>query len=300
MQKRRAGAAGALVLVAATATTATVVLGAGGPSAAAGAPSSAYGLAASGVIPIDALPSVVSYDGERVADALAEVPDNPLLSASAFAVSAENGRASSGVVDLAVGRGVLSQLPEDLGEQLRPVCDQLGQVDFEDVTDDLGTFVIDPLQDALNEGTADSPIDLGAITALDFSALVPGDLTGLCDVLDGGALVSADAIEASCTGDRGAVEIVNLRALGLPMEVDTSKAGSSVEIPGVVTVTVNRQTQRADGTFTVDALVVDLFGQQEVVVASATCGEVITGSEPGDRNPAPSPTPVRGDLPVTG
>lgn len=297
MSKSRAGAVGALVLVGVGALT---LAGGGDPSHAAGAPSSAYGLAATGLIPIDAVPSVVSYDGEPVTDALAEVPDNPLLSASAFAVSAQNGRASSGVVDLAVGRGVLSQLPDDLAEQLQPVCDQLGQVDFDDVTDDVGRFVIDPLQDALNEGTADSPIDLGAITALDFSALVPGDLTGLCDVLDGGSLVSADAVEASCTGRRGAIEIVNLRALGLPMEVDTSEAGSSAEIPGVVKVTVNRQTQRADGTFTVDALVVNLFGQQEVVIASATCGEVIVGRGPGDDNPAPSPTPVPGDLPVTG
>lgn len=308
MQKRRAGARGALglTLAAATAvvTAATAaVVGGGGPSAAAGSPSSAYGLGASGLVPIEPLPEVVSRDGAPVSDALAEVPGNPLLTASALAVSAENGRATSGVVDLTVGAGVLEQLPDDLGEQLAPVCDQLGQVDFDEVTDSLGQLVVDPLQDALNEGTADSPIDLSAITALDFSRLVPGDLTGLCDVLDGGALVSAAAIEASCTGDGGGVEIVDLRALGLPVEIDTTKANAAVEVPGVLEVTVNRQTQRADGTFSVDALVVDLFGQQEVVIASATCGRVTADRVPdrpdqGDR--APAPDPVRGHLPVTG
>lgn len=298
MQKSHAGAVGALVLVAAAASV--TVVGAGGPSVAAGSPSSAYGLGSSGLIPIDPLPEVVSRDGAPVSDALAEVPGNPLLTASALAVSAENGRATSGVVDLAVGGGVLEQLPVDLGEQLAPVCDQLGQVDLDEVTDGLGKFVIDPLQDALNEGTADSPIDLSAITALDFSRLVPGNLTGLCDVLDGGALVAADAIEASCTGDGGGVEIVNLRALGLPAEIDTTKANAAVEVPGVVKVTVNRQTQRADGTFSVDALVIDLFGQQEVVVASATCGRVTADRVPGENDRAPAPDPVRGHLPVTG
>jgi len=286
------------VVMVGAAVSATLV-GAGGPVSAAGAPSSAFGLAASGVVPIDETPSVVSEDGAPVSDALAEVPDNPLLSASAFAVHAENGRASSGVVDLAVGRGLMSRLPEDLAGQLEPVCAQLGQVDFGEVTDGLGKLVVDPLQDALNDGTDDSPIDLGAITALDFSALVPSNLQGLCDVLDGTALVGADAVRASCDGDRGAIEVVGLRVLGLPMDVDTRSANASVGIPGVVEVTVNRQARRADGRFTVDALVLDLFGQQEVVVASATCGEVTAGRPPG-RAPAPSPVPVPGDLPVTG
>lgn len=299
MQKSRAGAVGALVLVAATVTTATVTATVT-TATAAGTPSSAYGLGASGLIPLDPLPEVVSRDGARVSDALAEVPGNPLLTASALAVSAENGRATSGVVDLAVGGGVLEQLPVDLGEQLAPVCDQLGQVDLDEVTDSLGKLVVDPLQDALNEGTADSPIDLSAITSLDFSRLVPGDLSGLCAVLDGGALVAADAVEASCTGSGGGVEIVNLRALGLPIEIDTSRVGTAVEVPGVIKVTVNRQTQRADGTFSVDALVIDLFGQQEVVVASATCGRVTSDRVPGEGDRAPAPVPVHGSLPVTG
>ncbi|MCY1379801.1 hypothetical protein D9M69_675540 [compost metagenome] len=68
----------------------------------------------------------------------------------------------------------------------------------------------------------------------------------------------------------------------------------------MVKVTVNRQTQRADGTFTVDALVVDLFGQQEIVVASATCGEVSADRSWHHDNPAPAPVPVPGNLPVTG
>lgn len=297
MKRHLSAAASVLLLTAGAASVA--LIGGSGASTAAGSPSSAFGIEATGAFPFAATPSVVSQDGSRVTDSAASLPDNPLLSGGLLEVSAENGAASSTVADLAVGDGILAMLPEDLASQLQPVCDGLDQIPLEQITDPLtGELLEGQLEDLLNQ-TSGTPIDLAAITALDLSRLLPQDLAGICDLLAGDVgLVGATAIVASCTGSSGTTTIADLTALGLPLQIDTEQANATTEIPGVLALTVNRQTDNADGTFTVDALVLRLFDQAEIVIASATCGRV-TFRDPNPTDP-PSPTPVETNLPVTG
>lgn len=300
MKRHVTAAAGVALLTAAAATVALV--GGSTTSTAAGTPSSAYGIAATGALPIDGTPTVVSTDGSEVTDSVVTVPDNPLLSAGVLEVSAANGAASSTVADLGVGDGILAMLPDDLSSQLQPVCNGLDQVPLDQVTDPVtGDLVEGALEDALNQVSDSSPVDLGAVSALELGDLLPDELSGVCDLLAGDtALVDATAVEATCTGTAASTTIADLTALGLPVEVDTEEANATTEIPGVVSLTVNRQTDNEDGTFTVDALVLDLFDQEEVVVASATCGRVTSAPQHHHPSGPPSPTPVVTDLPVTG
>lgn len=299
MKRHISAVTGALLLTAAAASVA--LIGGSSTSSAAGSPSSAYGIAATGAFPFEPTPYVVSEDGSLVTDSAGSAPENPLLTLGLLEVSAENGAASSRVVDLAVGDGILDNLPEELATQLQPVCDGLDQIPLDQVTDPVtGEILEGALEDALNEINANAdPLDISAITALDLSELLPDQLSGLCNLLAGdGGLVGAGIIEASCQGHTGTTTITGLTALGLPSEIGTEAVGDSLTVPGVLSLTVNRQTENANGTFTVDALVLSLFDQEEIVIASATCGRV-TSREPNPTNP-PSPTPVETNFPVTG
>lgn len=307
MKKTRtlASAAGALVLV--TGAASLALLG-GGAASAAGNPSSAFGLelVIAGSPVIDALPAVESTDGKVVTDSLIGLPDNPVASGGVVNVSAENGKASSSVTDLGVGDGLLAELPSEITDQLGTVCTTLTDAldPLTGAIDDalLGTLLptIGGLLDQISEATEGTPLDLGLLGALDLSELTSLQLGGLCDVLSGeDQLVGADAVVAECNGDTGTTTITDLSALGLPVDIDVSEPNATLDIAGLVTVTANRQTANADGTFTVDALHVSLLGQIELTVASATCGEVTSDGET-DPSDAPTPTPVETNVPVTG
>lgn len=307
MKKTRtlASAAGAVVLV--TGAASFAILG-GGTATAAGEPSSAYGLALSiadnAVIGEDTI-AVESTDGTLVTDSLIGLPDNPVASGGVINVSAENGKASSSVTDLGVGDGLLAQLPAELTGPLGDACDQIADA-LDPVTGQindalLGTLLpqIGDLLDDISDATDGTPLDLSLLGALDLSELTDLQLGGLCDVLAGeDQLVGADAVVAECTGDTGTTTITDLAALGLPVDIDVDEPNASVEIPGLLTITANEQIANADGTFTVNALHVNLLGQVDLVVASATCGEVTSDrNSPSD---APTPTPVESHVPVTG
>lgn len=299
MKKTRtlASVAGAVALV--TGAASLTLLG-GGTATAAGEPSSAFGLDLSiaGNAVVETTPSVESTDGTLVTDSLADVPLDPIATAGVVTVSAENGKASSAVADLnaVLLDGALAPLTA-LGDQLEPLCDVLDQVPLADavnqVTGTLQESLLGPLVEAV-----DPSIDLSLLTALDLDELLPAQLGDLCDFALSGNLLGATAIEAACTGDTGTVTIEATDGL-LASLIDTNEPNSAVAIPGVVEVVVNRQTSNADGTFTVDALYVNLLDQVELTVASATCGEV-TNDEETDPSDAPTPTPVESHVPVTG
>lgn len=299
MKKTRtlASAASAVVLV--TGAAAFAVLG-GGAASAAGEPSSAFGLdlTLAGNSVVDHTPAVESTDGKLVTDSLADVPLAPVAEAGVVTVSAKNGEARASVADLSAVLldGQLAAL-DTLGEQLQPLCDVLDQIPLADtvnqVTGTLQTSLLGPLAEAL-----DPNIDLSLLTALDLEELLPAQLGDLCDFALSGNLLGASAVVAECNGDTGTTTIEGLNGL-VGSLVDTNEPNSSIAIPGVVEVTVNRQTKNADGTFTVDALYVNLLDAVELTVASATCGEV-TSDGPTDPSDAPTPTPVESHVPVTG
>ncbi|GAA1543667.1 hypothetical protein [Nocardioides humi] len=313
-KRHLAPVAGALLLVAGAATSVSLL--AGGSATAAGNPSSAYGLelAIADNAVIDRMPAVTSTDGTLKTDSLIGLPTNPVASGGIVNASAQNGAASASVADLAVGDGLLSTIDPQgtLTGQLDTVCQQIvGQLG--PVLDPVNTQVLGPLLtqlqgvlDQVGTATQGTPLNLSALGALDISNLTNGQLDGLCDVLAGKLrLVGAGAIEARCTGNTGTTTVADLKALGLPVNVDTKKANQAVKIPDVagvppiIELVVNRQTPNADGTFTVDALYLNVLDQIKLTVASATCGNVTSDRAPAPDD-APAPKPVKDHVPVTG
>lgn len=294
-----ASVASALVLV--TGGASLALLGGGGTAVAAGQPSSAFGLELNlaGNAVIDQTPFVESTDGAPVTDSVIDLPVAPLLDAGLITASAENGAAESSVanLDVVLLDGQLAAL-DTLGEQLAPLCDVLDQIPLADavnqVTGTLQLNLLGPLAEAV-----DPSIDLSLLTALDLTELLPAQLGDLCDFALSGNLLGADAVTASCEGDTGNTIIEGTDGL-VGSLVDTNEPNTSIAIPGVLEVTVNRQTANADGTFTVDAIYVNLLDQLELTVASATCGEVSDDEETDDPSDAPTPTPIETNVPVTG
>ncbi len=305
-KRHLAPVAGAMLLVSGAASVA--LLG-GGTATAAGNPSSAFGLELNiaGNAVLEPLPTVTSTDGALTEDSLVALPDNPVVSGGIVNVSAQNGKAKSSVTDLGVGDGLLSALPPALTGPLGDACTQLTDA-LDPVTGAinealLGNLLptIGGLLDDISDATDGTPLDLSLLGALNLSNLTNLQLGGLCDVLAGrDQIIGADAVVAECNGTTGTTTITDVSALGLPLDLDVDQPNASVEIPGLLTVTANRHTTNADGTFTVDALYVNLLGQVELTVASATCGEVTRSVPTGDPSDAPSPTPVESHVPVTG
>lgn len=308
MKKTRilASATSAVVLV--TGATAFAVLGGGGSASAAGIPSSAYGidLSLAGNAIVETTPSVVSSDGKLVTDSLADIPLDPIAEAGVVTVSAENGAATAAVADLDVVlvNGALAPLAT-LGTQLKPLCDGLDQIPISTILSQItgpDGSLLPAVLGPLVQATTGTPLDLSLITAIDLSKVLPAQLGDLCDFALSGNLLGATAVEASCNGQTGTTTLTLTDGL-LASLIDTNKPNSSLAIDGVVEVTVNRQTKNADGTFTVDALYVNLLDQVELTVASATCGNVTSDGGPTTgptESDAPTPTPVESHVPVTG
>ncbi|WP_148570794.1 hypothetical protein [Nocardioides caldifontis] len=268
------------------ATTAAVVLVSAGASQAAGTKSYVYGLdiVAQGQSQVRQ-PYVESTDGSEQTGVGSALPENPLLTGEVGLFRAGNDSASMTLADISVGGGIVDQLPPEFAEglaQLQPLCEQVPETPAE--IPEIPELPI-PLDEVLDVRTA-------------CESLASGELTDL---------LAVDLVEVACEGDSGTVDIGGVTLLGLPVDVPALEPDTAIlpENPGL-TITANRQTAHEDGSFTIDALVVDLAGEAEVVLGSATCGEPLP-TEPAVEEPepdlpplAPAPEPVRGNLPVTG
>lgn len=308
--KRQLVAVGSAVALAAAGAS-VALIGGSSASVAAEVPSSAYGIQSSGLLPLGPLPSVVSKDGKLKTDSLVALPaGNGLLTGGVVNVQAQNDAAEADVTNLKLSGKVIDQLTGALApvaSALQPVCDALNNVDtsqLNNLVSQTGSLLnaIKQLTTTVNNATG---IDLTGVGGLDLSHLLPAQLGGLCDALSGKAgLLNVGAVTTECHGHAGSVDIANLTALGLPVNVDTSKANSKISLPGgLLTITVNKQTKNADGTFTVEGLEVDLLNQLKLVVTSATCGHITARPTPPPTHPtkhAPAPHPVHTRAPVTG
>lgn len=134
-----------------------------------------------------------------------------------------------------------------------------------------------------------------------------GDLTSL----------TAEVISATCVDGTGAVTLAAAKAGSTALDLHPGP-NTRVQVPGVLSVVLNKQTRAADGSLTVVAVSVELAGLQKIDIASATCAQGVqkpvptstpsaTPTKPSTTTPAPSapgkaprPTPVEGHLPVTG
>jgi hypothetical protein len=147
------------------------------------------------------------------------------------------------------------------------------------------------------------------------------------------ALLTASVINAKCENKNAVAHlteaVLNGKKLAVTPRPNTTIAVPNAKtgaLPQLVKVILNKQVHNADGSLTVTAieLSVSLAGKTETIsIASATCGRKASGhpggpeSGPptgpaapaapsagtdtsGSAGAAPAPTPVAGDLPVTG
>lgn len=152
----------------------------------------------------------------------------------------------------------------------------------------------------------------------------------------GKPLLSATAIEAQCGDGKATSSLAKAKIGDTKLDVAVPP-NTAVQVPGLVSVVLNKQTTHKDGSITVTAISINVDGIQKLDLASATCadddgnggGETPTpttskptapttskpsaptnspsdgGSSPaGDKalpnGKAPSPTPVKAHLDVTG
>ncbi|MBA0125506.1 hypothetical protein H0B56_08130 [Haloechinothrix sp. YIM 98757] len=185
------------------------------------------------------------------------------------------------------------------------------------------------------------PGDMGRVGAIEVGADGEGASVSLTDIElsteDGPLLVSA--LEVECAGDSGGVSLLDVPEL--PEDLGTRDGGTKAsftdpepntefEIPGILTLTLNKQNTGPDGALTVQGLVLDVEAADQVLTfGSVTCadgghsddgeddrtgGDDGTGDGDGTGEDgkdtgaggapaaptATEPAPVTADLPVTG
>lgn len=293
MKRQLKAGAGASLLLAAAASVALV--GGADTASSAGVPSSAYGIAGEGLIPIPPTPEAISTDGSLVEEEAIGVPVEGLADLGLITATAENDHATASVAQIDVTGALLGSLGLDAAlAPINDACDQLAAA-AGNLTAELGGA----LEDLVGQlGAVTDPITNGDLLA-NPELLDP--LQDLCDTLeDLGQLIHIGAVEAECTGHTGTTKIGNIDLLGLPVVLPTGanqalSDGQLGALAPLVDLKLNTQTENADGTFTVTALELTLLDQITLSVASATCGHVSDAT-----TNAPSPTPVETKHPVTG
>lgn len=231
MTRRAIAGAGAAAVGAATAVTA-LVLGTVTGYAEAGT-SSAFGVSAEGIIPIDPTPYIESTDGSEQKDDLVNIPLGEFGEVRAATLIAGNDVASTELAGVELGN------------------------------------------------------DMGSI--------------------------SASVVKVACEGDTGTVYVADLNLNGQQITLppaDQNPVNETIDASPLAKITYNQQIQNADGTFTVNGLVIELLtdteAAQKVVLGSATCGGPAgddggdDGDDNGDGPTATKPAPITTGLPVTG
>lgn len=285
MKRRAIAAAGAATLGAATAVVALVAgttVGFAETST-----SSAYGVAAEGVLEIEPLPYVESSDGETNTDSLVELPENPLLNAAVAKVSAGDDKASVKLADVSL-LPVDVQLPgslKDLDKALDDFRGKLGEQCDNVAPEAKLQLPKNPLTDLLNKVT---------------EALNP---KRLCDVIKGKqSVLELGLVEVYCDGDEGGLKIADVKLLG--QKIDLPEAPENIGLPKnpLLQLTVNKQeANEDDGSFSVTGLELDLLdGTQVLKLGNATCGVTAADDGEDDTPTATKPAPVTTGLPVTG
>lgn len=280
-----------------TATAAFAVLAGTGPSQAGGVPSSAYGAAATGAFPFEKTPYIESSDGRRHTNSQVELPENPVLSLRAVTTTAADSSASVEIIDAGVGKGLFEELPEP-PKELQDLCDQLPLA-----SDAASGSAAGGLSDGLEglpkmpggrQGTPKAPpLDLGIPGVPPLDQLPKGELPDLCRLLQDppDSIANIDTLNIWCKGDEGGVDVGTVRVLGQEVELPSTDPNTEIPAEPLANITINRQTENADGSFTVDGVVVNLGGAQEIVLGSATCGNYVEDREDPTPKPDPEPKP---------
>lgn len=281
MRPRALAGAGATALGAVTAIAALVIGTTAGYAET--VPSSAYGIAAEGPVPIEPTPYVESTDGSKQENSALTLPDNPLVSLEVAKVTAAEESASAELLNVGLVPG--AELPEQLSALNEPLQQLMAG--------------LQPACDAENPAEPVTEALSDVLPAEIVDQLDPQTLCASITTAETPALVTIELVHVACDADSGSVEIANVALLGQQVAIPPLEDETPIlpENP-LVTITANKQTSNDDGSFTVVGLEIDLGGGTEVItLGSATCGF----HEPEtDKPTAPPPTPVTTGLPVTG
>ncbi|SFJ78792.1 hypothetical protein SAMN05421835_108291 [Amycolatopsis sacchari] len=155
----------------------------------------------------------------------------------------------------------------------------------------------------------------------------------------GKPLLSASAIEAECENGKATSSLAKAKIGDINLGVAVPP-NTAIKVPGLLSVEVNKQVTHKDGSVTVTALSINVDGVQKIELASATCypgdddngggdgdtpttkptettskttkpsskpsaspsngGSAPAGDKPTANGKAPTPTPVKAHLDVTG
>jgi hypothetical protein len=134
----------------------------------------------------------------------------------------------------------------------------------------------------------------------------------------GKPLVSASAIEAQCGDGKASASLAKAKIGDVKLDA-AAPANTAIKVPGLLSVELNKQVKHKDGSITVTAISINVDGIQKLDLASATCVPSDTSQPPttsssapstsnggsgGDETlpsgKAPTPTPVKAHLDVTG
>ncbi|GAB2999958.1 choice-of-anchor P family protein [Amycolatopsis acidiphila] len=150
----------------------------------------------------------------------------------------------------------------------------------------------------------------------------------------GRPLLTASAVEAQCGNGKASSSLAKAKIGDVKLDVAVPP-NTAVKVPGVLSVELNKQVTHKDGSVTVTAVSINVDGIQKIDLASATCapgdddnggGDTPTsqpttskptkpskpsaspsngnsapaGDKPLPNGKAPTPTPVKAHLDVTG
>ena len=154
-----------------------------------------------------------------------------------------------------------------------------------------GVIGLDPVAPATYPGTSPNTvatlnvanlITTGMITDTADATSASSTIANPAAPLSALATLRARTIGSSCTFDTntdtvtGTTTLANARvalvgAANVPLDADPAP-NTTVSVPGVATITLNRQTTAEDGTLTVDAIYVDLIGStQTITIGTSVC-----------------------------
>jgi hypothetical protein len=112
----------------------------------------------------------------------------------------------------------------------------------------------------------------------------------------GKPLLSATAIEAKCGDGKATSSLAKAKIGDTKLDVAVPP-NTAVQVPGLVSVVLNKQTTHKDGSITVTAISINVDGIQKLDLASATCAD--DDGNGGGETPTPEPTTSKPTAPTT-
>ncbi|MEQ6903055.1 choice-of-anchor P family protein [Nocardioides sp. YIM 152588] len=313
---RLAAVASSVALLVASGVS-VALLGAGGTANAATASSSATGvsLKVAGHV-LHEGPTVTWTSGGTVTDSAVSIPAGHHVSGSLLNVSASSGAASANLAELSVELDLFAGIEHltQIFTELHPVCGAIEEVELTEIehkfVDKHGLIVPDLMEKVVNKKlklmsslhgysghgrtsakTFGLLLHLHKVKSIKLSKLSVHHLEGLCEVEGGHSTIFGfTKLAVDCIDGVGSTSVIGLTVAGKTHELEAHEANHGIEIPGLMTVQLNRQTHNADGSLTVDGLYVNFHDKVELTVATATCGT--PPSTPPSTPPAPTPPPT--------